>query len=254
MASASSQGHYHLEVVRIEKHPDVAAIFCVNDHGIWGEVIHGSIWHFSHGSCKKLPTIFFYNYRHWFFSLKNKKIEKFIKNATNKLLVKSATTRKKVVKKIDVNFTKSNYIKGYFEITLNKHGGVHFVDFNRQLFRILKKAIVTISSGLHCLRGICIGPGRVLGKVIMIDNPQEKLSIHKKNILVCKNASFDFLPHLKRAGGIITEQGAILSHAAIVCREMRKPFVAHVYNATKKLKNGDTVDLNADLGIVKLIK
>ncbi len=244
---------YNLEIVPIEKHPDVATIFCINDSGIWGEAINGSIWHFSHGSCKKLPTIFFYNYQHWFFSSKNEKIEKFIKNATKKLLVKSTTTRKKIIKKVDVNFTKSNYIKGYFEVTQNKLGDMHFVDFNRQLFKILQKAVVTISSGLHCLRGICIGPGKVTGKVVVINNPHLKRLINKTDIIVCKNASFDFLSHLKKAGGIITEHGAILSHAAIACREMRKPFVAHVYNATKKLKNGDTIDLNADLGIVKLI-
>ena len=46
---------------------------------------------------------------------------------------------------------------------------------------------------------------------------------------------------------------AILSHAAIVCRAIAVPFVAHVKNATKKLKT-DKIFIDADKGIVKIIQ
>ena len=48
--------------------------------------------------------------------------------------------------------------------------------------------------------------------------------------------------------------GGITSHAAIVSREMKKPCVVGTKNATRLIKDGDMVEVNADLGIVTIIK
>jgi len=52
----------------------------------------------------------------------------------------------------------------------------------------------------------------------------------------------------------VTNEGGMLSHAAIISREMKKPCIVNTKNATKILKTNDLVEVNADKGIVKILK
>ena len=57
---------------------------------------------------------------------------------------------------------------------------------------------------------------------------------------------------MKKAGAIITNRGGILSHAAIVARELRKPCVIGTQRATKILHTGDRVLVDANQGVIRL--
>lgn len=70
-------------------------------------------------------------------------------------------------------------------------------------------------------------------------------------ILVALYTEVDFVPIMKRASGIITEQGGVLSHAAILSRELGIPCIVNYPNATKKFKNGDVITMNATSGQIK---
>lgn len=70
-------------------------------------------------------------------------------------------------------------------------------------------------------------------------------------ILVALYTEVDFVPIMKRASGIITEQGGVLSHAAILSRELGIPCIVNYPNATKKFKNGDIITMNATTGQIK---
>lgn len=70
-------------------------------------------------------------------------------------------------------------------------------------------------------------------------------------ILVALYTEVDFVPIMKRASGIITEQGGVLSHAAILSRELGIPCIVNYPNATKKFKNGDIITMNGATGQVK---
>jgi phosphohistidine swiveling domain-containing protein len=59
---------------------------------------------------------------------------------------------------------------------------------------------------------------------------------------------------MKKAKAIITDEGGILSHAAIVSRELKIPCIIGTKIATKVLKDGDLVEVNADKEVVKIIK
>ena len=63
----------------------------------------------------------------------------------------------------------------------------------------------------------------------------------------------DFLPAMKKSAAFITDEGGITCHAAIVAREMKKPCIVGTKVATKKLKDGDFVEVDADHGIVKVL-
>ena len=63
----------------------------------------------------------------------------------------------------------------------------------------------------------------------------------------------EFLPLMKKAVAFITDAGGILSHAAIMARELEKPCIIGTRIASKILKDGDLVEVDADKGIVKIL-
>ncbi len=71
------------------------------------------------------------------------------------------------------------------------------------------------------------------------------------DVLVCKMTTPEYVPLMKRAAAIITDEGGILSHAAIIAREMKIPTVIGTKSATKVFKDGDEVEVDADVGIVR---
>ena len=70
-------------------------------------------------------------------------------------------------------------------------------------------------------------------------------------ILVALYTEVDFVPIMKRASGIITEQGGVLSHAAILSRELGIPCIVNYPNATNKFKTGGIITMNATTGQIK---
>ncbi len=61
----------------------------------------------------------------------------------------------------------------------------------------------------------------------------------------------EFLSLMKQASAIVTDEGGVTCHAAIVARELGIPCVIGTKMATKVLKDGDEVEVDADKGIVK---
>ena len=64
----------------------------------------------------------------------------------------------------------------------------------------------------------------------------------------------EFVPLMKKAAAIITDEGGITCHAAILARELQKPCVIGTKVATISLKDGDLVEVNANEGAVRIIK
>ena len=102
------------------------------------------------------------------------------------------------------------------------------------------------------IKGMCAYPGNVEGLVRIITNPHNA-HIEVGEILVTGMTRPDYLPLMKKAAAFITDSGGVLSHAAIVAREMRKPCVIGTQVATKRLKDGDRVVINATKGIVEKV-
>ena len=73
-------------------------------------------------------------------------------------------------------------------------------------------------------------------------------------ILVSPMTVPDYLPAMKKAKAIITDEGGITCHAAIVSRELGIPCIVGTKIATQVLKDGDRVEVDANKGIVKILK
>ncbi|MEK7083758.1 MAG: PEP-utilizing enzyme, partial [Patescibacteria group bacterium] len=85
-------------------------------------------------------------------------------------------------------------------------------------------------------------------------SPKEQREVQQGDILVTSMTTPDFLPAMERAAAFVTDEGGITCHAAIIAREMKKPCIIGTKTATKQLKNGDMIEVDAIQGIVKKIK
>ena len=95
--------------------------------------------------------------------------------------------------------------------------------------------------------------GKAEGVARIITNLSIPYEFNDGDILVAPWTRPEYLPIMKKAGAFITDGGGILSHAAIVARELKKPCVIATKNATQILKNGDMIKVDADRGTVKKI-
>ena len=103
------------------------------------------------------------------------------------------------------------------------------------------------------LRGTVIWQGKVEGLVRVLNAPDEVPKMQEREILVCPMSDPDYMPAIRKASAIITDQGGLLCHAAIVARELQIPCVVGTEYATKVFKDGDRVEVDAEKGIVRKI-
>lgn len=102
------------------------------------------------------------------------------------------------------------------------------------------------------LKGIPASPGIGTGTVKVLKSPKEIDKIEKGDILVAPMTSPDYVPAMKKASAIVTNEGGMTSHAAIVSREMGTPCVVGTKEATKVLKDNQIVTVNGKTGEVFL--
>ena len=85
-------------------------------------------------------------------------------------------------------------------------------------------------------------------------NPHEANNFQKGDVLVTTMTSPDFISLMKKASAIVTDQGGITCHAAIISRELQIPCVVGTQFATQTFKDGDILEVNANHGLVKILK
>lgn len=96
--------------------------------------------------------------------------------------------------------------------------------------------------------------GKVKGIVKLVSSEKDLGKVEGGDILVAAMTVPKYLPAMKKAAAFVTDEGGITCHAAIVSREMGKPCIIGTKIATQVLKDGDKVEVDADKGIVKLVK
>lgn len=110
------------------------------------------------------------------------------------------------------------------------------------------------------IKGIIANRGIASGRVIiapMLVDMKEIMAIDSRmkigDILVAESTTPELMMLCKKAAAIVTDQGGMLSHAAIVSRELNLPCVIGTGNATHVLKDGFMVEVNANKGVVKIL-
>ncbi len=100
------------------------------------------------------------------------------------------------------------------------------------------------------LYGTCGSPGVAEGIARVILNEDELHLIEEGDILVAASTSPSWTPVFAMIKGVIVDRGASLSHAAIVGREYGIPVVMNVFEGTTKIKSGQRVKVDANMGVV----
>ncbi|MCX6786562.1 MAG: PEP-utilizing enzyme [Candidatus Kaiserbacteria bacterium] len=153
--------------------------------------------------------------------------------------------------------TVPEYITGY------KENMREFIIFNNEVIsdrnsiEKLKKILMTENKRVKnkkIVKGFTAYAGEAGGIVKIVLSRKDYGKVKKGDVLVAANTNPDYLPIIRKAAAIVTDEGGITSHAAIVAREFKIPCIVGTKVATKILKNGDVVEIDSRKGMVRLIK
>ncbi len=113
---------------------------------------------------------------------------------------------------------------------------------------------IKIGDNIMEISGQSAYKGKIQGYVRIVRKKIDLKKVKKGDVIVSPMTSPDYLSAMKKSAAFVTDEGGITCHAAIIAREMKKPCIIGTKIATKVLNDGDLVEVNADFGIVKIIK
>ena len=116
---------------------------------------------------------------------------------------------------------------------------------------IIKRELSVDTEGITEFRGMPASLGKVTGKVKIINGTKEMGKMQQGDIIVSSMTKPEFVVAIKKAVAIVTDEGGVTCHAAIVSRELGIPCIIGTKIATHVLKDGDIVEVDADKGIVR---
>lgn len=232
-----------------------STIFVANPHGIFGEIIRGMPLKLTQGLYAEgeKPTLFAFDYETLRLSEEDDEARKEIQLILKCIHVPSSEKQKEVEKEMHVPFHQ-NYLQGYFETADCPEDGMTFVDYNHLLGTMYKDYRLELSATQtrakeDQLKGISAFPGKHIGKARIVHEITPATRLEEGEILICPMTTPDYIPLMQQASAIITELGGILSHAAIIARELKKPCIVGVQKATQVFSEGEEIEIDAEKGI-----
>lgn len=237
-----------------------STIFVVSPQGVFGEIIAGAHHQLTQGVHEEgEPMVFWMQDGQWKVVPEAVGAREHVEELVAMIRVTDPALRQTIADELQGEFV-DDVLCGYFETVCTSDFGTWFIDYNRLLW---KDFLMTDSSSSHHPQPLLREEGsRVQGRTgssgsargrVRIVRPDEiaTTQLSADDILVCELTSPDYLPLMVQSGAVVTDLGGILSHAAIVCRELKKPCIVATRNATQMLQEGDLVEVDADAGVVR---
>jgi len=205
-------------------------------------------------------SIWWQDYRKKFIFMAIAEIEKFVIETSRRFGIDKEELylyeTKELGNLIKTGETSKNFLRrknGFMEYTYEKKEMGNF--FGEDANKIVAPFINNkIDENLSELSGLPVSMGKVKGKAKIILSPLKMTKMNFGDILVAPMTSPDFIVAMKKASAIITDEGGMTCHAAIVSRELGIPCVVATKNATKALKDNDLIEVNANHGIIKILE
>ncbi len=104
------------------------------------------------------------------------------------------------------------------------------------------------------MKGLGCSPGEFIGTARVIMDIHATGNLTKDEILVTAFTDPGWTPVLARVGGVITEVGGLLSHAAVIGREYGIPAILNLIDATRIIQDGDKIKINGKTGVVEVLE
>jgi len=119
-----------------------------------------------------------------------------------------------------------------------------------EIDKLLKKDNETTNE----LKGTSAFKGKAKGICRIIQKYEDIGKLKEGEILISSMTKPDFVPAMKLASAFVTDEGSITCHAAIIARELKKPCIIGTKTATHILKDGMLIEVDANKGVIKIIK
>lgn len=140
----------------------------------------------------------------------------------------------------------------YFEGKV--HTGTTIKEFEKKNnIKIISSRKLNKINSATLIEGQVAMTGFTTGRVKIIFDVNQLGKVKKGDILVTPMTIPNFISAMHRAAAFITDEGGITCHAAIIARELKKPCIIGTKIATRVLRDGDLVEVDANNGIVKLV-
>ncbi len=136
----------------------------------------------------------------------------------------------------------------------------NLIKFTPQQASIIYNKIKTPIKKSNTLKGLTANKGKAKGKVVIAPMltdinriNQVAAKMQHRDILVAQSTTPELVPLCHKAAAIVTDQGGMLSHAAVISRELNIPCIINTKTATKTFKDRDIVEVDAENGIIRKI-
>ena len=103
------------------------------------------------------------------------------------------------------------------------------------------------------ISGSIANRGKIKGNARVLTSYQDIYKVEKGDIIVATMTTPDYVSAMEKAGGFITDEGGITCHAAILSREFNVPCIVGTVNATRKIKDGQKIELDAYTGKIYIL-
>ena len=118
-----------------------------------------------------------------------------------------------------------------------------------------KKELMAAVKNIQDFKGITASLGKITGKARVCYSATDAIhKVNKGDILIASMTLPDYVTAMKKAAAIVTDEGGVTCHAAIVSRELKIPCIVGTRIATRVLHDGDTIEVNANHGTVRIIR
>ncbi len=115
---------------------------------------------------------------------------------------------------------------------------------------VLRNISINDLTSKNAVKGVCASAGTATGLVRIVRGIQDLEKVRVGDIMVAVTTHPDFVPAMHRAAAVVTDEGGLTSHAAIVSRELHIPCIVGTKIATSQFHDGDRVKVDATAGVI----
>jgi len=206
-------------------------------------------------------NVFLRDYRDMIRQKLNLELRKFYQETANRLGLSieqvAILTNDEIIRylKINKNFPKkivNERIKAY--LLIQKSDKVEIYSGQKALRKAKEELKNKKLKQIDEIRGVIGSRGKVRGRAAVVYTNKDLVKIKKGDVMVATMTRQDFVPAMRKSVAVVTDEGSITAHAAIIARELHIPCIVATKIATQVLKDGDLIEVDANEGLVKRIK